>query len=63
MESFDAPAYAIGFFGLMFVVISLAADWLHGQFGLRELNPGERVLAFMLGLVLLSFFIIWRWLV
>ena len=63
MTKFDAPAYAIGFFGLVFIALSLTSDWLSREFGLRELNPGEKVLGFLLGSALIGFFAIWRWLI
>jgi len=63
MSSFHYPVTMTALFGFCFVVLAMAAPWLSWNLGMRDMNSGERLLSAMLGLVLLSLWAMWRWLV
>ena len=57
--SSQLPAYAIFLFACVFMVIAIAYPWLNRWLGRAQASPGERLLAFFLGLALLGLWGIW----
>jgi len=58
--SSNLPAYAIFFFGCVFIGVAVFYPWLGARFALDHMTPANRLLSFVLGLALLGLWSIWR---